>query len=84
MLIIQSVISIGESAKSLLVPQNTTTLFSDRGIDRFMSLQSTFSARSSPIPKFNVFNGVKYLCHDLKYLRRPAIIESPNHKMFVN
>ena len=81
MLTIQSAISIGESVKNLLVPHNITTFFSDGGIDRFMARQST---RSPPIPIFNAFNRVKYLCHTLKYLERPAIMESPRNKVFVN
>ena len=64
MLTIQSAISKGESVKQLLVPHNIATFFSDGGINRFLVCQSTFSAQSPPIPKFNAFNGVKYLCHN--------------------
>ena len=84
MLTIQSAISKGESVKRLLVPHNTTTFFSDGGINIFFIHQSTFSNQSPPIPKFNTFNGIKYLCHAFKYLERPAIMESPSNKVFVN
>ena len=84
MLTIQSAISKGEFVKSLLVLHNTTTFFSDEGINRFLVHQSTFSTWSPPIPKFNAFNGVKYLCHTFKYLEKPAIMESPSNKVFVN
>ena len=47
-------------------------------------LQSTFPARSPPISQFNALSGVKYLCHTFKYLERPAILESPSNKVFVN
>ena len=66
MLTIQSAISIGEFMKRLLVPHNTTTFFSDGGITKFLARQSTFSARSPPIPKFNAFHDIKYLCHTFK------------------
>ena len=84
MLTIQSTRSKGESIKKLLVPHNTTTFFSDGDIDRFLVCQSTFSTRSPPIPKFNAFNGVKYLCHTFKYLEGPAIMEPAGNKVFVN
>ena len=61
MLTIQTAISIGESVKSLLVPHNTTTFFSDEGINRFLAHQSTFFTESFPVPKFNAFNRVKHL-----------------------
>ena len=83
MLTIQPADSIEESVKRLLVPHNTTTI-SDAGITRFLACQSTFSVRSPPIPKFNAFNGIKYLCHTFKYLKRPTIMESPRNKVFVN
>ena len=84
MLTIQSAISIGESVKWLFVPHNTTTFLSDGGINRFLACQSKFSTWSPPIPKFNVFNEVKYICHTLKYLERPALMESPGNEVFVN
>ena len=84
MLTIQSVISIGESVKRLLVTHNTTTFFSDRGITKFLAHQSTFSTRFLSIPKFNAFNDAKYLCHTFKYLERPAIMESHTNKVCVN
>ena len=84
MLTIQSAISIGESVKWLLVPHNTTSFLSDGCINRFLACQSKFFTRSPPIPKFNVFNEVKYLCHNFKYLERPAIMESPSNEVFVN
>ena len=84
MLTIQSAISIGQSVKRLLVPHNANTFFSDRGISIFLARQSTFSARSPPIAKFNSFSGVKYLCHTFKYLKRPAIMKSPSNTVFVN
>ena len=43
MLTIQSAISVEESVKMLLVPHNITTLFSDRGIGRFMASIPEFS-----------------------------------------
>ena len=39
-------------------------------------LTRAFSTRSPSIPEFNAFYGVKNLCHTLKYLERPAIMES--------
>ena len=84
MLTIQSVTSIGESVKRLLVPHNTITFFSCGGINRFLAPQSTFSARSPPIPKFTNFNGVKYHCHTFKYLERPGIMEFPSNIVLVN
>ena len=83
-LTIQSAISTGESVNRLLVPHNTTTFFSDEGIQRFLVHQNTFFTRSPPIPKFNALNGVKYLCNTFKYLERPAIMESPSNKVFIN
>ena len=68
MLTIQSPISIGESVKRLLAPHNTTTFFSDGGVTKFLTCQRKFSAWSPPIPKFNAFNDVNYLCHTFKYL----------------
>ena len=84
MLTIQSAISIGESVKKLLVPHNTTTFFSDGGINRFLARKSTFSTRSPKIPKSNAFNGIKYLCHTFKNLERAVLMESPSNKVFVN
>ena len=84
MLTKQSAMSIRESVKRLLVPHNKTTAFSDEGITRFLAHQSTFPAWSLPIPKFNAFSGVKYLCHTSKYLERPAIMETSSNKLFVN
>ena len=63
MLAIQSAISITESVERLLVPHNSTAFFNNGGITRFLAHQRTFSAWSSPIPKFNSFSGIKYLCH---------------------
>ena len=84
-LTIQSATSKRESVKRLLVPHNTTTFFSDGGINRFLVVrQSTFSTWSPPIPKFNAFSGVKYICHTFKYPKRPAIMESLSNKVFVN
>ena len=86
MLTIQSAISNQESVKRLLVPHNTIIFFSDEGINRFLVRQSTFSTRSPPVPKFNAFNEVKYLCHTYysEYLERPAIMKSPSNKVFVH
>ena len=84
MLTMQSAISKGESVNRLLVPHNVTTFLSDKGINRFLVCQSTFSTQSLPIPKFNAFNGVKYLCHTFKYLEKLAIMESRSNKVFVN
>ena len=80
MLTIQSAKSKGGSVKRLLVPHNTTTFFSDEGINRFLVRQSTFFTRSPPVPKFNAFNGVKYT---FKYHEKTAIMESPSNKAFV-
>ena len=84
MLTIQSSISRVESVKRLLLLRNTVAFFSDEGIDKFMACHSTFSALFLPVPKFNVFSGVKYFCHTFKYLERPAIMESPRNKVFAN
>ena len=85
MLIIHSALSIGESVKRLLAPHNAATFFSDGGINRFfLAYERAFSTRFPPVLKFNVFNGVKYLYHTFKYLKRPAIMESPSKKGFIN
>ena len=84
MLTMPSAISVGQSGKRLLVPHNITTFFSDGGIGRIMADQSTFSTWSPPAPEFYTFKGVKYLCHNFTFLERPAIMESPSNKMFVN
>ena len=83
MLTIQSAIFIGKFVKRLLVPHNTTSFFSDGGITKFLACQSTFSARSPPIPKFNAFNDVKYICHSFKYLERPLKKKTP-WPLFIN
>ena len=80
MLTIQSPISIEESVKRLLVSYNTNTFFSDRGINRFLACQGTFSVRSPPIPQIKTFSGEKYICHTFKYLERPTIMESLSMK----
>ena len=49
-----------------------------------MARESTLSAWFSSIPEFNAINGVKYLCHTFKYFERPAIVECPSNKVFVN
>ena len=84
MLTIQSAISVGKSIKILLDPHNIITFFSDLGIGWFMACQSTFSAQSLPIPEFNYFKQVKYLCYTFEYLQRPAVMESASNKVFVN
>ena len=55
MLTIQS-IYVREAVKRLLVPQNITTFFTDKGINRFMTHQSIISACPPLIPEFNPFN----------------------------
>ena len=76
MLTIQSAISIGESVKRLLVPNNIKTFFSDGGIDRFMARQSTFSVHFPPFHKFNPFYVVENFCHSFEYFERP-----PSHEL---
>ena len=58
-----------------MVQDNIIAFFSDSGTDKFMVAQSIFPAWSLPSPEFNAFNGVKYLCHTLKYFERPTIKE---------
>ena len=81
---IKSAISVGESVERLLVPHNTTLFFNNVGIDRFMVRQGIFCTCSPHISNFNVSIGVKYLCHAFKYLKVPAIMESPSNKVLVN
>ena len=70
MLTIQSAISKRVSVKRLLVPHNTTTLFSNGGFNRFLVCQSTFSTWSPLIPKFNAFNGGKISLPYFQILRK--------------
>ena len=71
---------IGKSLKRLMVQQNITAFFSNRGINVFMAHQSIFSTSSLKGPEFNAFDGVKHLCHTSKYLERPAIMVFPSNK----
>ena len=64
-------------------PQNITAFFSNLGVDSWLA-RAMNSSRSSPIPEFNHFNRVKYLWHTFEYLERPAIMESPSKKVFLN
>ena len=75
-------VSAGMSVETF-VPSNITTFSSDGGINRFMVPQGTVSIWSPLMLEVNKFDGLKYLCHTFKYLEKPAIIESPSNKVFV-
>ena len=76
-------VSAGVSVETLFVPSNITTFSSDGAINRFMVPQSTVSIWSPSMLEVNKFDGLKYLCHTFKYLEKPAIIESPSNKVFL-
>ena len=58
-----------------MVQHNIIAFFSDRGIDKFPGAYFLLGLFS------NAFNGVKYLCHTLKYFERPTIKEFPSNKV---
>ena len=65
------------SVSWLFVPQLITTYSSDCGRGMFSALHNTFWTLSPPIPQFIVFSS-KNLYHMLRYLRKPATMESPS------
>ena len=64
-----------------MAPHRITAFFTDDGKGKSMALHRIFSTQSSPMPNFNAFIRVKYSFHTLRYLLRPAMMESPNRKV---
>ena len=69
MLTIKSAISVGESLEMVLFQHNITTF---SVMEVLVDLRLARAHWSPPIPEFNDFNEVKYLCHNFEYLERPA------------